>query len=187
MISILKSDITWYPEQINDTKYLLRSNKSFFVAAKDFIDYDTGINLNFSESKFILFKLHGLKSAMELASPVLKKSNINNSKSTILRIMNKTSEDIHVKETEYLLSFELIEKDQELSQCQPKMEAEAQAEAEPEPQAKAEPEPQAEAEPEPQAEAEPEPQAEAEPEPQVEAEPEPQVEAPKKRKYVKRK
>ena len=109
MISILKTDTTWRPEQVNEVKYILRSNKTFTVPPKDFVDYDTGINLDFNENYNVVFKLYN-NDSLVLRDNVLEFSNFLSNKSTIVTVTNYSNESITVRDTQYFLSFETIPK-----------------------------------------------------------------------------
>ena len=61
MLEILKNDMTWQPEKVNDCKYILRSNKHVTINSKDFVDFDTGINLKFSKGSVYLNDGKGTK------------------------------------------------------------------------------------------------------------------------------
>lgn len=109
MISILKTDTTWQPEQVNEVKYILRANKTFTVPSRDFVDYDTGINLDFSDDCNIVFKLYN-NDSLALRDNILEFSNYLADKSSIVRVENYTNDSIIVRETQYFLSFETIPK-----------------------------------------------------------------------------
>jgi len=109
MISILKTDTTWRPEQVNEVKYILRSNKTFTVRSKDFVDYDTGINIDFPENCNIVFKLYN-NDSLVLRDNVLEFSNYLSDKSTIVTVTNYSDESITIRDTQYFLSFETIPK-----------------------------------------------------------------------------
>ncbi len=108
MLSILKSDITWQPEPINDNKFALRANKSFVINSKDFEDYNTGINLKFGNKHRVVFKT--LKNELVIANNLLEESNYDSMHGTKVRFLNYTDSPVHVAETEYFLTFELIER-----------------------------------------------------------------------------
>lgn len=195
MIFILKTDITWHPEQINDDKYLLRANKTFTVPGNDFVEYDTGVNLNFPENCDVIFKLHG-DTKLKLAGHILKYSNFESTRSTIIKVLNYSKDDVTIKETQHFLTFELLNKGQSETVAEPVAEQVAEQVAEPVAEQVAEPVTEPVAEPVTEQVAEPvaEPVAEqvAEPiaDPVAEQVTEQVValeEVPKKRKYVKRK
>jgi hypothetical protein len=205
MLSILKSDITWQPEPINDNKFALRANKSFVINSKDFEDYNTGINLKFGNKHRVVFKT--LKNELVIANNLLEESNYDSMHGTKVRFLNYTDSPVHVAETEYFLTFELIERIDTATIVDHSNETQTDLITEPVADPVAEPvsetlvetvaepvvesvetvaEPVSETVAEPVVEPVVEPVTEPVAEPVVEPVTEPVVEAPKKRKYVKK-
>jgi hypothetical protein len=107
-MKFLKSDTTWQPELLNENKYLLRANKDLHINVGDFEDYLTGINFEVPKGFQVVFT--SLMSGLVTNSSLIE-SNYYSEKSTIARLVNKSNEIIDVAETEYILSFELIDKE----------------------------------------------------------------------------
>ena len=99
MVSILKSDITWFPESSDGIKFTIRSNKTFKVKSKDFENYFTGINFDFKKDNKLCFSLvDKFKGKLSIQNDEMLENNYLEKNSKMLVLNNFTNEDILINE-----------------------------------------------------------------------------------------
>jgi hypothetical protein len=112
MLSILKSDATWFPESSDGSLFKLRANKDILLKSRDFELYDTGLNLDFLSTENIVFDvLDCYRNVIQLKNNVMKQNNYLEAKSKIVTMINVSNDDIYIKETEFVLTFRLEPKE----------------------------------------------------------------------------
>jgi hypothetical protein len=111
MVSILKSDITWFPESSDGIKFTIRANKTFKVKSKDFENYFTGINFDFKNHNKLCFSLVGkFKDTLTIQNDEMLENNYLDKESKMLVLSNTTNKDIFINETEPLVVYSLCKK-----------------------------------------------------------------------------
>ncbi len=112
MLSILKSDNTWFPESSDGKVFKLRANRDITISSKDFEIYDTGLNLDFSDKENVVFEVVDChRNSLILKDNIMKTNNYLESKSKKVHFVNISNEDITFKETDFILTFCLKSKE----------------------------------------------------------------------------
>lgn len=103
MLSFLKSDNTWLPEQ-EENFFVIRANKNLEIDVNDFVEYTVGVRFEFPQDYRLNIKIHpSYQYKLFISNNIVLKSNYSSPKQTTIILTNVSKEAVLIKNTDKLL------------------------------------------------------------------------------------